>query len=134
MIVFALASIAVTAVLGVALWFGARFVEVEVSGSLLAYCLVTNLVACWASFVPIVVVDRTRREYVPQAAFGATAIRMLLVGAATFGAMWYGPWATMPLSICMIVLYLGLLTIETTCAIRIVRRSASRSGGECSDV
>ena len=89
----------------------------------------TNLLAGWLSFVPVAVVRRRRRDYLPHAVLAATTIRLLLVALATFVAMskgWYGMWA---LAVWVIAFYLGMLVVETGFAVRLVKESHAAGCG-----
>ncbi len=91
-------------------------------GSVIAAATGINLTACWLAFIPIAVVMRRSRAWLPQAVMGATGIRMLLASAAGWAACALGPWGTNALVIWLVVFYLALLAIETVCAVRLVTR------------
>lgn len=91
-------------------------------GSVIAVAAGINLAACWLAFIPIAVVMRRTRAWLPQAVMGATAIRLLFASAAGWVACALGPWATNALVIWLLVFYLAMLAIETVCAVRLVTR------------
>jgi len=101
----------------------AGFVDATVTKGVVAYSGGMNLIAGWLSFVPVVVVRRLRKDYLPQAVLAATTVRLFVVALATFVAMsmdWYAMWA---LSVWMIAFYLAILAVETGFAIWYARGS-----------
>jgi hypothetical protein len=81
-----------------------------------------NLIAGWVSFVPLMVVQRRHREYLPQAALSMTAMRILLAGSALLALLAWGSWDDWSLSIWTLGFYLPLLAVETFMAVRVVKR------------
>jgi len=89
-------------------------------GGVILFSAGINLAACWVSFVPIMIVRRKCRSYLPQAALGAMTIRLLVVAGTMLTAMTVGDWPTMALSVWMTVFYLALLVVETTVTVRLL--------------
>ena len=108
-------------------WALAARWSAEWTGSVLVFGAGLNLAACWMSFVPIVLVQRTHREYIPQAALGATVIRLLTVAAGTLAALSFGWWPMWPLSIWIVLFYLVLLIVETAVIVRLVAKTFSKT-------
>lgn len=81
----------------------------------------TNLIAAWIAFIPIAWVHRHRTSYLPQAAIGAMALRMMLVASVLVVASMVGPWNVWLLATWLLVYYFSLLVVETAFAVLLVR-------------
>ncbi len=95
----------------------------SVTKGVVAYCGGVNLAAGWLAFVPVVLVRRRRKDYVPQALLAATTIRLFLVAGATLAAMWSDWYDWWTLSVWMIAFYIAMLVVETGFAVRFVKES-----------
>ena len=111
-------SVVVVAVVTACGWQLGIWRESPIDVGLVAFCAAVNLVACWLSFLLIVVVRRTNPDYLMQAALAGIVVRMMIAGSAAMIALSFGPWPSWPLSIWMIVFYLALLIVETMSAIK----------------
>ena len=97
---------------------GITQVRPEWGGTVVFFCGGVNLAAGWLAFLPVVIVQKKKREYLPQAVLAASVIRLMVVSSATLAAITLGCWATMPLSVWMILFYMMLLAVETLIAVR----------------
>lgn len=91
------------------------------AGGVVYFAAGMNLAACWLSFLPVVVVRRRRPSYVPQAALGATVIRVLAVASGTFAAIRCGWWPCWPVAVWVVIFYVSLLVVETVAVVRLAR-------------
>lgn len=129
MIRLLLTSLVVVVLLGVTgVLVTARWAP-EWGGQVVVFAAGVNLAACWAAFVPMILVRRKRADHLAQAALGATAVRLLVVAAAMLVAMLRGPWWTMALAAWMVIFYLALLAVETGWTVRLLARSPDATDG-----
>lgn len=111
-------SVVVVAVVTACGWQLGVWRQRPIDVGIVVYCASVNLVACWLSFLLIVVVRRTKPDYLMQAALGGILVRMMVAGGATLVALTLELWPSWPLSIWMIVFYMALLVVETMSAIK----------------
>jgi hypothetical protein len=90
------------------------------TGGVVYFAAGVNLAACWLSFLPVSIVRRKRPSYVPQAALGATVIRLLAVASGTFAAIRYAWWPGWPVAVWVTAFYLSLLAVETVILVRLM--------------
>lgn len=88
-----------------------------------------NLGACWFSFIPIALVFRMNRDYLPQAALAGVTIRLMVAGPATLVAIRLGPWEMLPLGTWMVVFYVSLLAVETAVIVVVTWPFGANSNG-----
>lgn len=125
MIGFMLASTLLVAVLSAAGWHATQRWFPSWSLTCLWYAACVNLAASWVGFIPLVVVRGKRPDYLPQAAMGGMALRILIVGAALLAILMFSSMNSVASSIWMLVFYLSLLALETVMAVRLVRQADS---------
>jgi len=123
MIAFMLASTVLVAVLSAAGWHATQRWFPSWSLTCLWYAACVNLAAGWAGFIPLVVVRRRRPDYLPQAAMGGMALRILIVGVALLAMLMFSSMDSVACSVWMLVFYLSLLALETAMAVRLVRKA-----------
>jgi len=100
----------------------------------LLFSVAVNFVAGWMAFAVILAVRKHRPSYVPQAALGATVIRILVVGAALLIAMFGHVWDAMAISVCMLAAYLAFLAAETWVTVRMIwRQSEHDTNGQTNE-
>lgn len=125
-------SLVVVVGVGFAGWFAIGRWAPEWGVGSLFFSAGINLGACWLSFIPLAVVGRRNRDYLPQAAMAGIAVRLFVVGAAALVALSIGPWDLWSVSVGMIVFYLSLLAVETAVAVRSLGfMSEGKDGTSC---
>ena len=92
----------------------------EWGGAVLYFSAGLNLAGCWLGYVPIEIARRVQADWLPQAALGATVIRLLIVASGTLLAITQEWWPLRPLSVWMIVFYLSLLAVETVVVVKLL--------------